>query len=92
MLARAFRFSREGPAERQAIDEGGWFVRHRGVRVYHGGARALSTGGNEVTVTGREGSFAVAATSELTEGPIPIFVGPHDAFAFSAVRVDRAGD
>jgi hypothetical protein len=91
-LARVFRFSREGPAARQAIDEGGWFVRHRDVRISHGGASALSRDGAEVTLTGPDGTFAVAATSDLTVGPVPVFVGRHDGFDFSAVRVDRDAD
>ena len=28
------------------------------------------------------------ATSDLTEGPVPVFVGHHDGFWFSAIRLD----
>lgn len=86
-LARSWRFSREGPVERRQIDEGGAFVYHRSVRVHHGGASALSVGGAESILRGRDGTFAVRATSDLTEGNTPIFVGKHDGFGFSAVRV-----
>jgi hypothetical protein len=86
-LARAWQFSREGPVERIPIDEGGAFLRHRGVRIHHGGGSALSVGGAEVVVQGRDGAFAVTATSNLTVGNVPIFVGHHDGFAFAAVRL-----
>ena len=90
-LARAFRFSREGPAERIPIEEGGAFVRHHRVRVYHGGASALSVDGDEAILRGRDGTFAVQAVSDLTEGHVPIFVGHHDGFGFAAVRVGDSG-
>ena len=57
MLARSWRFSREGSRRRAAADRRGrravlW---HRSVRVHHGGASAVSTGGAEVVLRGRDG-------------------------------------
>jgi hypothetical protein len=90
MLARAWRFSRFGPAERRPLSEGGAFVRHHAVRIAHGAASVVSIDGAEVVLQGRDGAFAVRATSDLTEGDVPPFVGRHDGFAFSAIRISAA--
>jgi len=86
-LSRSWRFSREGAPRRLRIDEGGAFVYHDAIRVHHGGASAVSKNGEEVILKSRNGTFAVLATSDLTEGNVPVFVSKHDGFFFSAVRV-----
>jgi hypothetical protein len=40
-------------------------------------------------IEGRDGRFAVTATSDLTEGRVPMYTGRHDGFVFSAVRLPR---
>lgn len=86
LIARSWRFVREGKVDRQSIDEGGAFVHHESVRVFHGGASAVSHLGAEVMLHAPDGDFAVQATSDLTDGKVPVFVSPRDSFSFAAVR------
>jgi hypothetical protein len=43
--------------------------------------------GSQVVLDAPDGRFLVRAASDLTTGPEPVFVGHHDGFAFSALRV-----
>lgn len=91
-LAAAWRFAREGPAARTPAEdnsESGVFVWHDRVRVLHAGASAVSVRGGEAVLRAPDGTFAVAATSDLTEGPVRVYVGNHDSFGFSAVRLNE---
>jgi hypothetical protein len=86
-LRRAWRFSREGAIRRMPMGEGGAFVFHENVRVLHGGASAVSIGGAEAILRAKDGTFAVTAVSDLTEGDTAVFVGRHDGFDFAALRI-----
>jgi hypothetical protein len=86
-LGLSWRLVRVGRAARHPIDGGGVFVGYRDVRIFHGGVSAVSTDGSEVILRAKDGTFAVSATSDLNEGPVPIYEGHHDGFAFSAVRL-----
>jgi hypothetical protein len=79
-----------GKVDRDPIDEGGAFLRHQRVRIQHNGASAVSTMGDEVILRAADGPFAVQATSDLTDGKVPVFVAPRDFFSFSAVRLSAA--
>lgn len=84
-LARAWRFSREGKAQRIHSDDA-IFVEHEAVRIYHGGKSVVSKAGAEAELKGTDGTFLVKATSNLTEGQTPVYVGKHDGIFFSAIR------
>lgn len=85
-LWRSWSFVREGAARRIPIDEGGAFIAHDAVRIQHKKQSAVSPNGEEVSLKTSDGTFAVLATSDLTAGNVPVFVGQHDGFAFAAVR------
>jgi hypothetical protein len=92
VLADSWRFSREGAFERELVDDTGTFIRHRQVRIHHGGASAVSTSGSETILRARDGTYLVSATSLLTEGPEAVYVGHWQGFAFSALRVSDGRD
>lgn len=87
MLARRFRFAREGTPTRVRIDEGGWFVRHPAVRVGHRGKSVVVRDGEQRLPLPDGSHLAVRAGSLLTAGPVPVFVGTWDGYSFSALRV-----
>lgn len=87
MLARGWRFGREGTAAVRSLDEGGAFVEHPFVRVTREG-RSVRIADGEETLTLPDGArFAVRARSRLTVGKTPVFTGRWDGFEFSALRV-----
>ncbi|MBK9265047.1 MAG: hypothetical protein IPM54_35365 [Polyangiaceae bacterium] len=85
-LSRSWSFHREGAARRVPLDEGGAFIVHDAVRIRYKNQSAVSKDGAEVLLKTGSGTFAVQATSDLTAGNVPVFVGQRDGFAFSAVR------
>lgn len=87
-LWRSWSFIREGAARRIPIDEGGAFIAHDAVKIQHNKQSAVSQNGEEVSLKASDGTFAVLAISDLTAGNVPVFVGQHDGFTFSAVRVE----
>lgn len=87
-LSRAWGFTREGAARRIPIEEGGAFIFHDAVRIQHGGQSVVSKAAVEVLLKTSDGTFAVQATSDMTVGNVPVFVGQHDGFYFSAVRAE----
>jgi len=87
-LWRAWSFSREGDARRIPIEQGGAFVAHDAVRIRHGDLSVVSKDAAEVSIKASDGTFAVQALSDLTEGSVPEFVGQHDGFFFAAVRTE----
>lgn len=86
-LASRWRLSREGRAVRRPLDEGGAVLWHSRVRVCRGDKSCVSTKDFHATLASTEGTFEVAAESNLTEGNVPVFYGKRDAYRFAAVRV-----